>query len=164
MKVKGAFVTGGILALDPGPTSSGWCLLVTASGRPVVVATGEVPSTSSALAVLVEAAAPSRMAVEVVRGYLRGTFAAASLFETAHVAGRIEQLAVGRGLACSCLTASEWRKSLLGKGASSDGAIKAWLDAYGFLPPWSTSAHVRDALGLGLAAVLLGGGDLQVAA
>ena len=160
MKLKGAFEPGGILALDPGPTSSGWCLLVTESGRPVVVATGEVASTSSALAALVDAAAPVRMAVEVVRGYLRGTFAAASLFATAHVAGRIEQMGVGRGLGCSCLTASEWRKALIGKGASSDAAIKSWLAAYGFLPAWATNAHERDAAGLGLAAILLAGGQL----
>jgi hypothetical protein len=144
---------GSLLAFDVGPKACGVAAL-DAEGR--VLAVGEVESTAAVLAALVEAVAPSRMAVEWVAGHAFSPARVPGLVASAAVAGQLLQLAHAAGVPCACITAAEWRRAIVGKPAPRDGEVADALAGLVELPK-RTNAHVRDAVGLALAARLAAG-------
>lgn len=143
-----------ILALDPGSTSSGWCLVEASRSRAINVralAMGEVESTPNALRELLVERLPDVVAVEVLRGIAypsKGAGIVGNLVSSSFAAGVIVGLARAFELAVVEMPAVQWRRAVLGKANASDREI-AWtiprlVDEW----PKRSNAHERDAGGL----------------
>jgi hypothetical protein len=150
-----------VLAFDPGPHSTAFALVQGDERQQQVVESGKVLSAAPELkALLVRVAtrdARLLVAVETVAGYLAHPARAASLFETARVAGLI------LGLAHPCPTftlpanatgsADSWRLRLCRNPRAGDAQVRRALTDRR-VRVRGLSTHERDAVGLGVVTLL----------
>ena len=144
-----------VIGFDPGPTSHGWALLRVDSGRPVWLASGEVPAKDYAtIRALIEAA--DLVAVETPKGIpygkdlgkIRGR--SRDLLATGIEAGRLLGMASCYEVEIEQASAEEWRKAIVGKSSAADWQVKVQIRQRVMAWPLRTPVHARDAAGMAL--------------
>ncbi len=139
-----------VLGIDPGPTRCGWAFASREGGRFIYRGGGLVASTVAALDALLAAHPSGLVGLEVVEGYAFAQARSSALVATSAVAGILEGLAKGRQLVK--LSAASWRRIVLGLRSPTDAQIKEVVGRLVDGLPTRTNAHVRDALGVAIAA------------
>ena len=151
-----------ILAIDPGTKSCGYAVVeMLENGSYQYIKGGNVDSLVSVLSLLMDAFSNvDRVAIERV-GLVFRVNARHHLAQTAEVAGIAYALAWVRfkdSNSIVMMTSREWRKTLLGTGklgskaSMQDAAIKEAVQARVSGLPGRTNVHIRDAVGLAIAA------------
>lgn len=163
-RVPGAAVTH-LLAIDPGSTSSGWCLVRRESARVRYVTSGTCDSTPAAFLKVLDTVATlwkvshrdaaSTIAIEVAEGFIHAPYRGPSLLATAEMVGIITAIAHDVGIPVVRFTADQVRKALVGKartGKAGKGAMDRLVaDAVrGNVIGWpdASNVHARDAAAL----------------
>lgn len=145
-----------VLGFDPGSKQCGWSLADCTGPRPIYLDGGECAATWEETGDIMSRCAPTMIAIESIVIYGasddRHTFRMKALAETAYVAGLIHGAARSRALWVTELAARDWRKRLIGSPHSTDARIKSTLQVLVANLPKRTNEHVRDALGLAIAA------------
>jgi Holliday junction resolvasome RuvABC endonuclease subunit len=145
-----------ILAFDPGPSTSGWAL-VGCYRIPRVdwVDGGTCLSTVSSVRELIAKYAPDLVAVERIEGISYDRKRDRKLFETSDAAGRMAAACEVSDVETVRLAAETWRHMLCGNGRMQDKQIARVLKTLTNRMPTRSNVHIRDALGLAIAAFWL---------
>jgi Holliday junction resolvasome RuvABC endonuclease subunit len=138
-----------LLAIDPGPASTGYALLSTEGPRTTHVRSGMIASTVEALASL-GVATMGAVVIERPRGAIFQAFRAGPLLDTANVAGGISWVAQMLRVRVEELTAQEVRKLLCGKANAGNDDVEQAVRANVAQMPRQSNEHARDAIAVGL--------------
>jgi Holliday junction resolvasome RuvABC endonuclease subunit len=147
-----------LLALDPGPSFTGWASVSLDGPRVTFAAGGKIESVPGEIGQLFLEHAPDVVAIESPSGFIFGKSQgeiqgrAKQLMATAKVAGVLEGLAIARRVRVVTCTCAEWRKLTCGKAAATDHDVEDLVTRTVLGMPKRTNVHVRDALGLAIAA------------
>ena len=148
-----------ILAFDPGSAKSGWCKVAVTGVRPSLVTlsyveSGEVLSTRDAVRSLIANSEADVVAIEMLAGIaypVKGAGIVSALVASSNVAGMIAALAYAEGRQVAEMTATQWRRMVIGKGNASDKAIAQTIPRLVREWPKRSNVHERDAAGLAIA-------------
>lgn len=149
-------MSGLVLAIDPGVSWHGWCLLACVEGgqwEPVRYGHSDLERVCS------EIHGGVTVAVETPAGHAYSAARVKGLLEAAGAAGELRATARERGAEVVRCSAETWRAALVGRAAATDEQIAEALRRHATggrlraLPsglPKSELVHVLDALGLAL--------------
>lgn len=151
-----------ILALDPGPTSTGYALVQGGlTPRVRFIEGGQIDSSCSTFLDLVrDLGGITAVAVERPAGYVYDPVRGKHVVATSNVAGGLAWAAQSLGLAVYEIPAGGVRKTLLGKTrlgfkqakGDMDRAVKDALPLFVDALPARSNSHVRDAIAVAVAA------------
>lgn len=142
-----------LLAVDPGPSWAGWCVLdvdASAGIRCTHVASGLTPVGLDPFLRLLLGHAIEAVAVEAPRGYAFQPARVPGLLDTSRVAGGMLWVAESRGLPTVECSAQQVRKTLAGKATANDAMVRDVLRRNVFGCPATPSDHVADAMAVGV--------------
>ena len=135
-----------LLALDPGPTQTGYANVRAAGGRATFVSGGLARSCRRELVPLLEQA--EAVALEVPRGPIFAPYRGPTIIATAGIACAIAWEAERLGKPVVEFTAGEVRKALCGKANANDHAVADVVRGNVVDFPARSNEHVRDACAL----------------
>ena len=140
-----------VVGIDPGPTKSAYAIVQFKGNTLDVLSSGFFSELSETIA---DAIYDGFFALETVEGYAWMPERSSALIQTSFVAGVIDGTLSTIGHRVVRLSARQWRKVICNDPAASDKIIKRILQARIPTLP-RTNAHVRDAIGVALAAIEL---------
>lgn len=154
-----------VLAVDPGPSNSGFAILEVMSGPGVRVTFkdgGHVPSSHEGFTAWLTRArffaaqdavfipCSVAVAIETPAGFAFGPGRVPMLLATGLVAGGMDWVARHLGHRTVVATAQQVRKALCGKANADDAVVKATVRGQVFGAPERCNDHVNDALAMGV--------------
>lgn len=140
-----------IFGIDPGPKTCGFAVLNCDRFEATFVAKGTFPSNVDGVADAIERHGPVLLvALEQPAGYAYSIERSKDLIETARVGGLINGIATLRGIEVKAFPATEWRRSVVGKGNASNKLISLVVPRQIKGWPKRSNNHERDAAGVAL--------------
>lgn len=145
-----------ILAFDPGSNETGFAVVDTrgGGGTPITVTyldSGNIASKPAEFSRLIRSEKPDIVAVENLAGFAyatKGPGIVAALISSAHAAGLVCAIAWAEGVELVEMTATQWRKIVLGNGSATDERIADVVPKLIHGWPKRSNKHTRDAAGL----------------